>query len=155
MTSIYDINYFKSPKQFETLYDTVSGTIYNPVIGQCDDSPLKTGDGSIIIPHKASSQRWIAISQHMLDHPKAKRILNDSTIDRFRGEIKYGDTIWIDAPNPNIVGWWIVHDSMNKRLKNCIDFLQTEGDHSLNKNKMGLKNIRISKIKYGYYKNHR
>ncbi len=155
MTSIYDINYSKSPKQFETLYDTVSGTIYNPVVGQCDASPFKTGDGSKIIPHKASSQRWIAISQNMLKDSIRERMLNNPTIDRYVGRIKYGDTIWIDAPNPNIVGWWVVHDTMNKRLRNCIDFLQTNEDHSLNKNKIGLKNIRISKIKYGYYKNHK
>jgi hypothetical protein len=60
-----------------------------------------------------------------------KDTINDH---RYKGQIKFGDTIWVESPNPNINGKWVVHDLMNKKYKNAIDFLQTTGDGGLYNN---------------------
>lgn len=121
----------RSP-QLELLYNNVWGAVYNPVKKQCDDTPTITGDGSKINLNKASNYRWIAISQEMLNSKfRANKLLYPERDDRFKGKIQYGDTIWIDSPNKNINGWWVVHDSKNARYKRSIDFLQANGDGSL------------------------
>lgn len=116
------------------IYDNIWGTIYHAEVRQCDDTPNITGDGSKINPYKASEHRWIAISQEMLDCEYRIQLLNDSTSALFKGRIEYGDTVWIESPYKTINGWWIVHDTKNKRYKNSIDFLQTKGDGSLYEN---------------------
>jgi len=67
----------------------------------------------------------------MLDCEWRMNLLNDSTSALYKGRIEYGDTIWIASPYKEINGWWIVHDTKNKRYRNSIDFLQTKGDGSL------------------------
>lgn len=124
-------NHYDSAPDLELLYGDVWGTIYHAVEDQCDDTPTITGDGSKINPNIASEYRWIAISQEMLRDSIREKILNNSNIDRFRGKIQYGDTVWIESNNPNINGWWVVHDTKNKRCIGNIDFLQTRGDGSL------------------------
>lgn len=120
---------FSEPEN-ELLYADVWGTIYHPVTKQCDGTPTITGDGSRINPRKASEHRWIAISQEMLDCMyRANLVSSDG--ERFKGKIQYGDTIWIESPYESINGWWVVHDTKNKRYNNSIDFLQTMGDGSL------------------------
>lgn len=115
----------------QPIYDGIWGTIYHAERRQCDDTPTITGDGSRINPYRASEHRWIAISQEMLDCEYRMSLINDSTSPLFRGRIQYGDTVWIDSPYPSINGWWIVHDTKNKRYRGSIDFLQTKGDGSL------------------------
>ena len=117
--------------EIEPIYDNIWGTIYHAEKRQCDDTPTITGDGSRINPYKASEHRWIAISQEMLDCEWRMNLLNDSTSALYKGRIQYGDTIWITSPYKEINGWWIVHDTKNKRYRNSIDFLQTKGDGSL------------------------
>jgi len=118
----------------EPIYDNIWGTIYHAEVRQCDDTPTITGDGSRINPYKASEHRWIAISQEMLDCEWRMGLLNDSTSPLYKGKIEYGDTVWIESPYPTINGWWIVHDTKNKRYRNSIDFLQTKGDADLYNN---------------------
>lgn len=134
--------------EYELIYDNVWGSIYHAVKRQCDESPTITGDGSIIDINRASEHRWIAISQEMLKCEYRQKLVSD-TSHLFKGEIKYGDTIWIDSPYPEINGWWVVHDTKNKRYEKSIDFLQTQGDYSLfnnDKNWSGkFENIRILK----------
>lgn len=113
------------------IYDDIWGTIYHAEVRQCDATPTITGDGSRINPYKASEHRWIAISQEMLDCEFRMNLLNDSTSILFKGRIEYGDTVWIDSPYETINGWWVVHDTKNKRYRNSIDFLQTKGDGDL------------------------
>lgn len=120
--------------EFELIYGDVWGSIYHAEVRQCDDSPTITGDGSIIDINNASKHRWIAISQEMLNCEYRQNLLNDSTSNLYKGAIKYGDTVWIKSPYPEINGWWIVHDTKNKRYQRSIDFLQTKGDYSLFKN---------------------
>lgn len=93
------------PNGIVTTYYTVSATIYNPESNQCDLSPLRTADGSKINVKKANKLRWIAVSRDLLKI------------------FKYGDTTHV-VNNPELNGYWIIHDCMNKRFKNKIDFLQ-------------------------------
>lgn len=115
--------------KIELLYNNIWGTIYHAEKRQCDSTPTITGDGSKINLYKASEQRWIAISQDLIDDEyRAELIKNDN---RFNGKIQYGDTVWVESPYSEINGWWVVHDAKNKRYKNSIDFLQTKGDDKL------------------------
>jgi hypothetical protein len=102
---------------------------------QCDNTPTITADGSKIDTINASKQRWIAVSQDLLYSPRRfKLFVKDKTDNRFQGKIHFGDTVWIESPNPRINGKWVVHDLMSKRYRNAIDFLQTTGDDYLYNN---------------------
>lgn len=132
----YIINVDNIPTK-ELLYDNVWGTIYHAEKKQCDNTPTITGDGSKIDPNNASSHRWIAICHEMLNDKYRRSLINDPECDRFKGKIKYGDTVWIESENPQLNGWWVVHDAKHKRVKNSVDFLQTKGDGTLyNNNKL-------------------
>lgn len=126
----------------ELLYEGVWGTIYHAEFRQCDDTPTITGSGYKIDPTRASDLRIIAISQEML-YDMNRRSMIDTTIDnRFNGKIAYGDTVWIESPKdtlgnylfPHINGYWVVHDTKNKRYEMSIDFLQTKNDGTLYNN---------------------
>lgn len=112
------------------LYGDVWGSIYHSEIKQCDSTPTVTANGYKINPIKASKQRWIAISQEMLND-KYRASLVKSNDNRFKGKIQYGDTVWIESPYSEINGWWVVCDAKNKRYTKSIDFLQTKGDGGL------------------------
>jgi len=130
-------NDLKIPKQISTslLYDNVWGTYYNAVPSQCDDTPLTTGDGSKINPDKASEHRWIAISQFMLKDERRRGMIDTTKDMRFNGKIRYGDTIVIVSPFPNLNGMWEVHDTKNKRYNTpTVDFLQSKNDKSIYNN---------------------
>lgn len=122
-------------EKIELMYDDVWGSLYNPELDQCDETPTITADGSVIDTLNASKQRWIAVSQDLLWSPRRHKLfVKDSTDNRYEGKIRFGDTIWIESPNPKINGKWVVHDLMNKKYKNAIDFLQTNGDGDLYNN---------------------
>ena len=137
----FDMNYERTPTP---LYANVWGTIYHAEARQCDATPTITGDGSHINPYRASEHRWIAVSQEMLDCKYRQSLVNDTTL--YRGKISYGDTVWVKSSNPRINGWWIVHDTKNKRYRGTIDFLQTKGDGTLYDNNK-LWNGRFENIK--------
>lgn len=90
----------------------VEATMYYPVSGQTDSDPDVTADGSKIdIPH-ASRHKWIAVSRNLLK--------------RWGGPFNYGDKVLISgAGHKN--GVYEIHDTMNRRFKNRIDFLETNG----------------------------
>ena len=90
---------------------SVKATMYHPVEGQCDDSPLVTADGSIIDPYKVSSWNWIAVSQDMLK--------------KNGGIFNYGDQVYISGTHKN--GIYTIHDCMNRRKTSQIDFLENIG----------------------------
>jgi len=158
LTTSYTDKYESSPYSteyipiIEPVYENVWGTIYNAEKRQCDDNPTITGDGSRIDVNNASAHRWIAISQEMLDCEYRKGLIKDSTSSLYKGKLQYGDTVWIQSSNDNINGWWVVHDTKNKRYVKSIDFLQTKGDGSLynnDKNWNGkFMNIKIYKTKF-------
>ncbi len=86
-------------------------TIYNPVEGQCDSSPLITANNSRIDLDKLRRNeiRWMALSRDLLK--------------RWNGEFNYGDTVVLDAGDASIDGLWVINDNMNKRFKNRGDLL--------------------------------
>jgi len=89
----------------------VNATMYHPVEGQCDESPLITADGSIIDPYKVSEWNWIAVSQDMLL--------------RNGGIFNYGDRVYIKGTHKD--GIYTIHDCMNRRFTYKIDFLENIG----------------------------
>ena len=104
-------------------------TIYNPISGQCDSSPLVTANNSRIDLDKLSRNeiRWMALSRDLLK--------------RWNGEFNYGDTIQVQAGDPEIDGLWVVNDSMNKRFKDRGDLLFHRDTR-----KTGIwKNVKISR----------
>lgn len=94
----------------------ITGTYYNPVAAQCDESPLVTADGSKIDVEKLEQRkiRWVALSRNLLQ--------------RWGGPFNHGDTIDVYHSNTAVSGKWVVHDVMNKRAKNKIDFLVALGN---------------------------
>ena len=89
----------------------VKATMYHPVEAQCDDTPLITADGSKICPINVSEWNWIAVSQDLLK--------------KNGGIFDYGDKVYIKGTHKD--GIYTIHDCMNKRKKNQIDFLESIG----------------------------
>ena len=101
---------------------SVKATMYHPVEAQCDDNPLVTADGSIIDPYKVSSWNWIAVSQDMLK--------------KNGGIFNYGDKVYISGTHKD--GLYTIHDCMNKRKTNQIDFLENIGTKQYKYNEIEL-----------------
>tara|TARA_R110000824_G_scaffold7722_18_gene34927 strand:- start:701 stop:1261 length:561 start_codon:yes stop_codon:yes gene_type:complete len=131
-SSIYFINPCVTPGDAEILFpkhnrsgDTimVKATMYQATPYQCDDSPDVTADQTKI-PNidSCSHLNWIAVSQDLL-------WFND-------GPIRYGDTVYVIAGHKT--GYYIVHDAMNKRWTNKIDFLESIGVEAYKYNKAEL-----------------
>ena len=101
----------------------VKATMYQATPFQCDDSPDKTADQTKI-PNvdSCSHLNWIAVSQDLL-------WFND-------GPIRYGDTVYVIAGHKT--GYYIVHDAMNKRWTNRVDFLESIGVEAYRYNKAEL-----------------
>jgi len=129
LDSLFDLKLKKQDSvQLKKVYrrgDTiiVKATMYQAVIGQCDDSPDKTADQTLI-PNvdSCSHLKWIAVSQDLL-------WFNN-------GPIRYGDTVYVIAGHKT--GYYIVHDAMNKRWNNKIDFLESIGVEAYKYNKAEL-----------------
>jgi len=101
----------------------VKATMYQATPYQCDDSPDKTADQTKIPDVDSCSHlNWIAVSQDLL-------WFND-------GPIRYGDTVYVIAGHKT--GYYIVHDAMNKRWTNRIDFLESIGVEAYRYNKAEL-----------------
>lgn len=86
-------------------------TVYNPVIGQCDMSPLVTASNQRINEYglRSGKIRWMALSRDLLK--------------RWGGQIHYGDTINLSSGDPAIDGLWVVQDTMHRRFRNRGDLL--------------------------------
>lgn len=90
----------------------VTATMYNPVVGQCDNDPLVTAAMYKINPKKASEHKWIAVSRDLLK--------------KNGGRFEYGDKVIIAGAGDKD-GVYTIADTMNKRYKNRIDILETKG----------------------------
>lgn len=99
----------------------VTLTTYNPVEGQCDDTPLITADGTKIDLNKLKKGeiKYCAISRNLLPF------------------IPLGSVIEIEG-----YGLYEVRDTMNKRFNHCIDILQYVGEKNFKKTK-----VKVVKIK--------
>ena len=112
-------------------YDTLHlnrGTRYNATVSQCDNTPFKTADGSIIEPSKVKkgTQRWVALSRDLILDQYRYNLFNNKI--HWKGYFKFGDTILIESKaHPFINGEWVVHDCMSARAVNSIDFLASVG----------------------------
>lgn len=91
---------------------TVTATMYNATVGQCDADPLTTAGMYTIDPEHASEQKMIAMSRDMLE--------------RWGGDFDYGDKVIIKGAGDKD-GEYLVADTMNKRYTNRIDILETTG----------------------------
>jgi 3D (Asp-Asp-Asp) domain-containing protein len=89
-------------------------SIYNPVKSQCDADPTLTASGIRININnlRKGKIRYISVSRDLL-----KRY-------------KYGSYISIKSCIPHYNGCWKIVDTMNKRFKNKIDFLQHTKDRN-------------------------
>lgn len=94
-----------------------TATYYHAVEAQCDDNPYETADMSVIDTTllNANKLRWVAVSRDLLK--------------RNGGLFEYGDTIYVDTDNRRVRGYWIIHDTMNKRFSCAIDFLVSTNDN--------------------------
>ena len=91
---------------------TVTATMYYPTTGQCDKDPYLTAGLYKINPKRASKQKWIALSRDLLK--------------RWGGKSHYGDKVFISGANKKD-GVYTIVDTMNKRYKKRMDFLETCG----------------------------
>ena len=108
---------------------TVIGTMYNPTLTQCDETPNITADGTRINPEKASQYRYVALSRDLLD--------------RWGGPFNYGDYISIEGTSKGAHdGIWQVRDTMNPKWKNRVDFLLTIGAKPFRYNEITLTKYR-------------
>lgn len=103
-----ELSFVSEPQRYHVL-ETL--TIYHPVTGQCDGSPLITANNSQIDLEKLRRNeiRWMALSRDLLK--------------RWDGEFNYGDTVRLEAGDADIDGLWIIADNMNRRFKNRGDLL--------------------------------
>lgn len=128
---IAEISYVSIPVKKADMKPTVpsvkvTATMYNAVKGQCDSDPLITAGNYKINPKKASQHKWIAMSRDLLK--------------RWGGEFDYGDMVKIsNAGHKN--GIYKVVDTMNKRFKKRIDFLETKGTKLYK-----YKNVTVEKV---------
>jgi hypothetical protein len=100
------------PKKRKIVKLHVTATMYYPVVNQCDKDPLVTAGMFTINPRKASEHKWIAMSRNLLK--------------RWKGDFEYGDLVEIKGAGKKS-GVYKVVDTMNKRYKDRIDILETEG----------------------------
>jgi len=121
----HDFSIYKTPKQDEetntiakrlnvskkAVYKVVA-TMYNAVEGQCDADPFVTACMYKIDPQKASEHKWIAVSRDLLK-------ING-------GKLVYGQKVRIVGAGKKS-GIYTIADTMNKRFKNKIDILETQG----------------------------
>ena len=105
---------------------TVTATMYNALEAQCDSDPFITAGMYRINPNKASQHRWVALSRNLLD--------------RWGGKFDYGDMIRISGAGHKD-GIYKVVDTMNKRFKDRLDFLETAGTKIYK-----FKNVIIEKV---------
>ena len=118
----------KAPK---TLSYRVTATTYWPEVGQTDDAPMETADGSIIPTRHSSKTRWLAVSRDMLD--------------KWGGPFRFGEKVRVSGISDALDGIYIIHDTMNRRHRHCVDVLVNEREC-----KNGLEgrwsDIRLSKL---------
>ena len=103
-------------------YKIVKTSIYNPTEAQCDADPTTTASGAVISEEhlRKGKIRYVSLSRDLL-----KRY-------------KFGTYLIVKSSNAYYNGKWKIVDTMNKRFKNKIDFLQ----HLKDKNKPP-KTVRI------------
>lgn len=90
-------------------WSKVTVTVYNPVMEQCDSTPLITADNSEIDLKKLKQGKlkWVAVSRDLLEN----------------GVVKYGGRVKLECNDPELRGIYYVHDTMNPRWEKRVDIL--------------------------------
>ena len=90
-------------------WNKVTVTVYNPVIEQCDSTPLITADNSEIDLKKLKQGKlkWVAVSRDLLKN----------------GKVKYGGKVRLKCKDKSLSGVYTVHDTMHPRWKKHVDIL--------------------------------
>ena len=117
----------------KTLSYTVTATTYWPELDQTDDAPMETADGSIIPARHSSRTGWIAVSRDLLAP--------------WGGPFRFGDKVRVHGISAELDGVYIIHDTMNRRHRRCVDVLVSEREC-----KAGLEgrwtNIKLTKFAF-------
>ena len=88
----------------------VIATCYHAVASQTNDDPLTTADGTRIESTGAAyDQRILAVSRDLLP------------------VLPYGTQVVVECDREEINGVWTIHDTMNARYENTVDFLLNPG----------------------------
>lgn len=95
-----------------TLAYKVTATTYWPEVGQTDDNPMETADGSIIPERHSSKIRWLAVSRDLLS--------------KWGGPFKFGEKVRVSGLSNGLDGVYIIHDTMNRRHRRSVDVLVNE-----------------------------
>jgi hypothetical protein len=92
-------------------------------------TPLKLR-GTVYPPKKTQTKKYVILASGMT-------VRNDDNIlqkhycalsqDQFT-QYSYGDTIVVSSGHPLLHGRWVVHDCMDAKMKNCIDFFISRKD---------------------------
>ena len=100
-------------------WSKVTVTVYNPVIEQCDSTPLITADNSEIDMRKLKQGKlkWVAVSRDLLKN----------------GKVKYGDRIRLKCKDKSLSGVYTVHDTMNPRWEKRVDILAHQDNRTYGK----------------------
>ena len=96
----------------KTLSYTVTATTYWPEVGQTDEAPMETADGSIIPTYHSSRTRWLAVSRDLLKG--------------WGGPFRYGQQVRVSGISAALDGVYTIHDTMNRRHRHCVDVLVNE-----------------------------
>jgi len=102
------------PKPIQPKPIRVTASVYYPKVAQTDDTPFMTADGSKINKKRPGKHRWVAVSRNLLR--------------KWGGKIDYGDTLKVKGISKKMDGYYVVRDTMTRRLKNRIDILVGEDD---------------------------
>lgn len=92
----------------------VTASVYYPEVAQTDKTPFTTADGSKINKKKPGKHRWVAVSRNLLRN--------------WGGKIDYGDTLKVKGISRKLDGYYVVRDTMARRMKNRIDILVSKDD---------------------------
>ncbi|MCB2376547.1 hypothetical protein LGH70_03075 [Hymenobacter sp. BT635] len=94
---------------------TVTATIYEPDPRQTDSEPFITADNSRIRRKHSSKDRWMALSRDLLK--------------KWGGDFDYGDSVLVTGISPKLDGVYVIHDTMNRRHRHCMDILAAKWEH--------------------------
>lgn len=94
---------------------TVTATAYEAVAGQTDAEPFVTADNSRILKSYSSRTRWLALSRDLL-RP-------------WGGPFAFGDTVRVRGISAALDGVYIIHDTMARRHRRCLDVLVHPREH--------------------------
>lgn len=114
----------KSKENKTIKVENIVGTVYHLEVGQCDNNPYETADGTNLKGKDINKLRYVALSRDLIKDEYRDKLHNVK--GQWKGKFSFGDTITVVSDNKELCGKWIVKDCMNKRYFNHIDFMQNK-----------------------------